>query len=64
MAQSQRKSVKELLAMSSAEVREYLQTLLPSEQRVVGEELYKAKLSIDIQRSAYHLKENSQNESQ
>ena len=50
--------------MSSAEVREYLQTLPPSQQKTVGEELYKVKLSIDIQRSTYYLKENSQSKSQ
>jgi len=49
MTQSLKKSVKELLAMSSAEVRAYLETLSASEQKTVSTELYRAMLSIDLQ---------------
>ena len=51
MTQSLRKSIKELLAMSSAEVRAYLQTLSASDQKAVSTELYRALLSIDMQNS-------------
>jgi hypothetical protein len=46
--------------MSSAEVREYLQTLPPSEQKTVGGELFKAMLNVDMQRPIYSLNSNSQ----
>ena len=64
MTQLMRKSINELLGMSSAEVRQYLQTLPASAQKTVGEELYKALLSIDMQRSMYNLNGDSQNKSQ
>ena len=47
--------------MSSAEVREYLEKLPPSEQKTVGGELFKAMLTVDMQRSVYNLNSNSQN---
>ena len=63
MTQSMRKSINELLGMSSAEVREYLQTLPPSAQKTVGEELFKAMLSMDMQKSLYNLRGDSQSKS-
>ena len=63
MTQPVRKSISELLGMSSAEVREYLQTLPPSLQKTVGEELFKAMLSIDMQKSFYNLSGDSQRKS-
>lgn len=63
MTQHMRKSINELLGMSSAEVREYLQTLPPSVQKTVGEELFKAMLSIDMQKSFYNLSRDSQSKS-
>jgi hypothetical protein len=50
MTQFLRKSIEELLAMSSAEVRAYLGTLSVPEQKRVSTELYRARLSIDMQR--------------
>ena len=50
MTQFLKKSIKELLAMSSAEVRAYLGTLSVPEQKQVSTELYRARLSIDMQR--------------
>jgi hypothetical protein len=58
-----RKSINELLGMSSAEVREYLQTLPPSAQKTVGEELFKAMLNIDMQKSFYKVSSISQSKS-
>jgi hypothetical protein len=59
MAQLQRKSIQELLTMSSAEVRAYLQTLPTLERRMISEELYKAKLSIDIQKPISNIGANN-----
>jgi len=50
MTQIRRKSIKDLLTMSSAEVRTYLGTLSMSEQKRVSTELYRARLSVDRQR--------------
>ena len=50
MTQTLKKSIQELLAMSSAEVRAYLKTLSVPEQKRVSTELYRARLSIDRQR--------------
>jgi hypothetical protein len=50
MTQTLRKSIKELLAMPSAEVRAYLGTLSVPEQKRVSTELYRARLTIDMQR--------------
>jgi len=50
MTQFLKKSIEELLAMSSAEVRAYLGTLSVPEQKRVSTELYRARLSIDMQR--------------
>ena len=36
--------------MSSAEVRAYLQTLSPSEQKAISKELYLVHLSFDMQK--------------
>ena len=58
MTQSLRKSIKELLVMSSAEVRAYLGTLSVAEQKRVSTELYRAKLSIDMQRSGKIIAKN------
>jgi hypothetical protein len=44
MTHTQRKSLKELSFMSSAQIRDYLQTLSASEQKVVITELYRAML--------------------
>ena len=51
MTHSQRKSVEELLTMSSADVRAYLQTLSASEQKVISRDLYRAQLSLDLQKN-------------
>jgi hypothetical protein len=37
--------------MTSADVRDYLQTLPTSERKRVSTELYRAKLAIDLQKS-------------
>lgn len=50
MTQHPRKSINELLSMSSAEVRAYLQSLSRSEQKTISEELYRAHLSLDMQK--------------
>jgi hypothetical protein len=63
MTQFQRKSINELLEMSSAEVREYLQTLSAAEQKTTSAELYRAMLRANIQKLE-SLKDNSQNKSQ
>jgi hypothetical protein len=60
MTHTQRKSIKELLGMSSTEVREYLQTLPSPEQKTVGGELFKAMLMVDMQRSGHYFN-HSQN---
>lgn len=49
MTQLLRKSIKELLAMSRADVRAYLQSLSASEQKVISNELYRAQLHLDTQ---------------
>jgi hypothetical protein len=51
MTQTLKKSIQELLAMSSAEVRAYLETLSTPERQRVSTELYRARLMIDIQKS-------------
>ena len=51
MGQSLTKTIEELLAMSSAEVRAYLQTLSASELNRVSTELYRAMLGRDMQRA-------------
>ena len=61
MTQPQRKTIQQLLEMSTTEVREYLQTLPPVEQKTVGEQLYKAMLSFDMKRAIYYPVGNSQN---
>jgi len=53
MTQTLRKSIQELLAIPSAEVRDYLKTLSASEQKRVSTELYRAKLSMDLQFSKH-----------
>jgi hypothetical protein len=50
MSQFLRKSIKELLEMSSAEVRDYLQTLSAVERKKVSAELYRVMLSADAQK--------------
>ena len=47
--------------MSSAEVRDYLQTLSKPEQKMTSAELYRAMLSADAQKFA-SLHSNSQNQ--
>jgi hypothetical protein len=51
MTQTLKKSIQELLAMPSAEVRAYLETLSTPERQRVSTELYRARLMIDIQKS-------------
>jgi hypothetical protein len=51
MTQILRKSIQELLAISSAEVRTYLETLSVPERKRVSTELYRAKLRLDTQKN-------------
>jgi hypothetical protein len=50
MKQFLNKSINELLGMSTAEVRDYLLNLSAPERKVVSAELYRAVLSVDMQK--------------
>jgi hypothetical protein len=60
MTQTLRKSIQELLAISSTEVRAYLETLSVPERKRMSTELYRAKLMMDMQKSG-NLNWSSQN---